>query len=129
MIPYCLDTGVGLIPWSPLARGVLARPWSDRTTLRENTDMAMNMLGLRHEAEADMATVGPVEEVANKKGISMAQVATAWSLSKAGVNPILGLNSTKRIDEAVESIKVKLTEEIAYLEEPYVPKPVSPLER
>jgi aryl-alcohol dehydrogenase-like predicted oxidoreductase len=130
MIPYCLDTGVGLIPWSPLARGVLARPWSDRNTLRENTDMAMNMLGLRREVEADVAIVGRVEEVAKKKGISMAQVATAWSLSKAGVNPILGLGSMKRIDEAVESIKVRLTEEeIAYLEEPYVPKPVSLMER
>ncbi|KAL1965048.1 hypothetical protein VTN77DRAFT_6108 [Rasamsonia byssochlamydoides] len=130
MIPYCLDTGVGLIPWSPLARGALTRPWGSRDTKRENTDRALNMLIRSRETEADKAIVDRVEELAKKKGVSMAQIATAWSLSHPNMNPIIGLNSKERIDEAVASIKIKLTEEeIRYLEEPYVPKPISPMER
>lgn len=66
-----------------------------------------------------------MEEVAQKKGVSMAAIATAWSLSK-GANPIIGLNSKQRIDEACANIKVQLTEEeIKYLEEPYLPKPIT----
>lgn len=130
MIPYCQDTGVGLIPWSPIARGLLARPWNDRSTLRDSTDKAITALMGGREREADKAIVDRVEEVAKKKGVSMAQVALAWSLSHQGVNPIVGLNSTKRIDEAVASIGVKLSEdEIKYLEEPYIPRAVSMLER
>jgi versiconal hemiacetal acetate reductase len=130
MIPYCQDTGVGLIPWSPIARGVLARPWSERATLRESTDGALKFLVRSRETEADKAIVDRVEELANKKGVSMAQVSIAWTLSHQYINPIVGLNSKKRIDEAVGSIKVQLTpEEIKYLEEPYIPKGVTALER
>ncbi|PYH92996.1 Aldo/keto reductase [Aspergillus ellipticus CBS 707.79] len=130
MIPYCVDTGVGLIPWSPMARGVLARPWGSRSTVRESTDGALKVLVRSREGEADKAIVDRVEELAKKKGVSMAQVAIAWSLSHPNENPILGLNSKTRIDEAVASIKVKLTEEeIQYLEEPYIPKSLSGLER
>ena len=130
MIPYCLDTGVGLIPWSPLARGALTRPWGSRSTLRENTDWALKGFIRPLETETDKVITDRVEEIAKKKGISMAQVATAWSLSKPSVNPIVGLNKKERIDELVDSIKIKLTEEeIQYLEEPYVPKPVNPMER
>ncbi|RMJ21186.1 aryl-alcohol dehydrogenase [Aspergillus sp. HF37] len=130
MIPYCQDTGVGLIPWSPIARGVLARPWSERATLRESTDGALKFLVRSRETEADKAIVDRVEELANKKGVSMAQVSIAWTLSHQNINPIVGLNSKKRIDEAVGSIKVQLTpEEIKYLEEPYIPKGVTALER
>ncbi|KAA8648717.1 hypothetical protein EYZ11_004241 [Aspergillus tanneri] len=130
MIPYCLDTGVGLIPWSPMARGVLARPWNSRSTIRESTDGALKLLVRSRETEADQAIVERVEQVAKQKGISMAQVAIAWSLSHSSENPILGLNSKERIDEAVASVKVKLTEEeIKFLEEPYIPKALSALER
>ncbi|KAL1959332.1 hypothetical protein VTO42DRAFT_2519 [Malbranchea cinnamomea] len=130
MIPYCLDTGVGLIPWSPLARGALARPWKSRSTVRENTDSALKAIVRGRETEADKAIVDRVEEVAKRKGVSMAQVAIAWCLSKESVNPILGLNSKERIDEAVASLKVKLTkDEIEYLEEPYLPKAINPMER
>ncbi|PGH08495.1 hypothetical protein AJ79_05984 [Helicocarpus griseus UAMH5409] len=128
MIPYCLDSGVGLIPWSPLARGTLARPWSTSasTSTRAQTDWAMDMIVRDRENESDKKIVDRVEELARKKGISMAQVATAWSLGKGGINPILGLNSEKRIDEAVGSVKVKLTEEeMRYLEEPYLPRAVN----
>lgn len=130
MIPYCVDTGVGVIPWSPMARGVLARPWGSRSTTREATDGALKMLIRSRETETDKAIVDRVEELAKKKGVSMAQVAIAWSLQNPNENPILGLNSKERIDEAVGAIKVKLTpEEAKYLEEPYLPKTLSALER
>ncbi|KAJ9200999.1 hypothetical protein DTO164E3_3748 [Paecilomyces variotii] len=130
MIPYCQDTGVGLIPWSPLARGVLARPWGERSSVRESTDRVVSFLVRGRETEGDRMIVNRLEEIAKKKGVSMAQVATAWSLSHKGMNPILGLNSKERIDEAVAAIKVKLSEEeIKYLEEPYVAKGISPVER
>ncbi|KAJ5606066.1 Aldo/keto reductase [Penicillium lagena] len=126
MIPYCLDSGVGLIPWSPMARGALARPWGERSSIREKTDGAIERLVRSRESEADKIIVSRVEEVALKKGLSMAQIAMAWSLSHRNMCPIVGLSSTARIDEAVKSVKVKLTdEEIRYLEEAYVPKTVA----
>lgn len=125
MIPYCADTGVGCIPWSPIARGVLARPWDDRSSLRESTDEFMRTALRPGETEVDKAIVDRLEEVAGKKGFKMAQVATAWVLRREGVNPIIGLGSKERIDEAVAALKVMLTDEEArYLEEPYLPKAV-----
>ncbi|KAJ5544973.1 hypothetical protein N7535_006640 [Penicillium sp. DV-2018c] len=130
MIPYCRDSGVGIIPWSPIARGALARPWGSRGTVREGSDGVLNMFVRSRESEADKAIIDRVEELAKKKGVSMAQIAIAWSLAQKGVNPIVGLHSIQRIDEAVAATKVQLSqEEIKYLEEPYVPKPVSALER
>jgi aryl-alcohol dehydrogenase-like predicted oxidoreductase len=127
MIPYCLDSGVGLIPWSPLGRGMLARPWDSRSTLRENTDDFLSRLRGR-EQESDKTIIKRVEVVAKKRGVTMAQVATAWSLSHPRVNPILGLSSKSRIDEAIDVLQVKLTqEEIVYLEEPYLPKSLVPV--
>ncbi|KAF4206168.1 hypothetical protein CNMCM8927_005275 [Aspergillus lentulus] len=130
MIPYCLDSGVGLIPWSPMARGVLARPWGARSSIRENSDAALQLLVRSRETEVDKAIVDRVEEIAKKKNITMAQVAIAWVLSHPKENPILGLSSKERIDEAVAAIKVQLTpDEIKYLEEPYRPKALTALER
>jgi aryl-alcohol dehydrogenase-like predicted oxidoreductase len=78
-----------------------------------------------YEARIDKEITLRVEKIANDKGVSMAKVATAWVLSK-GCAPILGLNSVNRIDEAVQSLKVKLSdEEVKYLEEPYAPKRVT----
>ncbi|RFU27339.1 hypothetical protein B7463_g8989, partial [Scytalidium lignicola] len=128
MIPYCKDAGIGLIPWSPLARGVLARPVGNNTS-REGHDIALTLLVRNRESDSDRAIITRVEELSKKKGVSMAQIATAWAIQQ-GVNPILGLNSIERINEAVNSIKVKLTaEEMKYLEEPYVPKGLSVIER
>ena len=125
MIPYCHDTGVGLIPWSPLARGILTRPWKSSATKRETTDNFLKQIILARETEVDAAVVKRVEEVAKRRGVSMSAVATAWSLGK-GVNPIVGLSSKMRIDEACENIKVKLTDEdVKYLEDPYMPKTVT----
>jgi len=127
MIPYCLDTGIGLIPWSPIARGALARPFNDRTTTREKSDRMLNAMIRSSETEIDKRVIGRVEELAKKKGVSMTTIATAWCLSKPNVNPIIGLSSKERIDQAVESVSFassgKLTaEDIAYLEEGYAPK-------
>ena len=124
MLPYCRATGVGCIPWSPVARGVLTRPWGERTTQREETDNFLKSLIRSRETETDKAVVDRVEEVAKKKEVPMAQIAMAWSLKQLAVNPIVGLSSIKRVDEAVEALKVELTDEEAkYLEEPYLPKP------
>ena len=125
MIPYCRATGVGVIPWSPVARGVLTRPWDERSSEREATDNFLKSLIRSKETEIDKAIVDRVEEVAKKKGMPMAQIAMAWSLRQSGINPIVGLGSKERIDQAVESLKVELTDEEAkYLEEPYMPKAV-----
>lgn len=127
MIPYCRDTGVGLIPWSPVARGALTRPFNSRSTLREQSDRMLNNIIRAHETESDKEVIGRVEELAKKKGVSMATIATAWCLSKDGVNPIIGLSSKERIDQAVESVKFASggglgDEDIKFLEEAYVPK-------
>ncbi|KAL2075820.1 hypothetical protein VTL71DRAFT_763 [Oculimacula yallundae] len=127
MIPYCRDAGVGLIPWSPIARGALARPFSDRTTKREKTDAYLNNMIRSKESEIDKQVIGRVEEISKKHGVSMTTIATAWCLSKESVNPIIGLSSKERIDQAVQAVEFassgKLTkEDIAYLEEGYAPK-------
>ncbi|KAF2674773.1 Aldo/keto reductase [Microthyrium microscopicum] len=126
MVPYCQDSGVGLIPWSPLARGMLTRPWGDGAgSKRQQSDQFLKNIILSRETQSDRDIVGRVDEIARKKGVSMSNVATAWSLAK-GMNPIVGLSSKKRIDEACESIQVSLTEEeIRYLEEPYVPRTIT----
>lgn len=125
MLPYCRETGVGVIPWSPVARGILTRPWSERNTKRERTDNTLKSMLRAKETEVDKTIVDRLEEVAKKKGIGMAQVAIAWSLRQPGVNPIVGLSSKARVDQAVEAIKIQLTDEEAeYLEEPYIPKAV-----
>lgn len=126
MIPYCRDTGVGLIPWSPIARGALARPWHSRDTKREASDQFVQLARTAHRQSADEEIVKRVEEVAKKNGVTMAMVATAWCLGKESVNPIVGLNSKERIDAAVDSVRFRLSEEdVKYLEEPYLPKKVT----
>lgn len=127
MIPYCKDTGVGLIPWSPMARGALTRPYDSRSTVREGSDQVLKGV-VRKESETDKAVVGRVQEVAEKLGVSMARVAIAWSLEK-GVNPIVGLSSKERIDEAVDAVKWHSggglsKEDCKYLEDGYAPKAV-----
>jgi aryl-alcohol dehydrogenase-like predicted oxidoreductase len=125
MLPYCRDTGVGIIPWSPVARGVLARPWGQRGTVREGSDTTLKAMIRDRESDVDRAIVSRVEEVAQRRKVPMAAVAVAWVLSK-GAYPVVGLSSTERIDQAVAASKLQLTpEEISYLEEPYLPKAVT----
>ncbi|KAK6198842.1 aryl-alcohol dehydrogenase [Scheffersomyces amazonensis] len=127
MIPFCNDNiigKVGLIPWSPLARGVLARPLKTESEYNRSskTDKSFDRLKLEELSEADAEIIKRVEEIAKKRGVSMVIVSTAWVISK-GAAPIIGLNSEERVEEIVEAAHFKLTqEEIDYLEQPYVPK-------
>ena len=124
MIPFCKDTGVGIIPWSPIARGLLARPFTNRDTARAQTDGILKTFSTFREDQAEKAIIDRVEEIAKKRDVPMATVATSWVLKK-GAFPIVGLSSKERIDQAVDAIKFELTDEEAkYLEEPYVPKAI-----
>lgn len=124
MIPFCRDSSVGILPWSPLARGVLAHPWTERDTKREHTDKLLNSLVRGSETITDETIVSRVQEIAEKRGVKMSTIALAWSL-RQGMCPITGLQSTARIDEAVQAVAFQLSDdEAAYLEEPYTPKKV-----
>lgn len=124
MIPYCKATGVGLMPWSPIARGALARPYHDRKgSHRGQTDPLVRKRA--HSSTADEEIINRIEHVAQKYGVSMATVATAWCIHH-GDCPIVGLNSESRMDEIVKGLAFRLSvEDAAYLEEPYVPKCVT----
>ena len=123
MMPLCEDQGVGVIPWSPLARGRLTRDW-DATTERSQTDEFGKTL--YDTAASDRVIVERVAEVASQRGASRAQVALAWMLSKSFVTaPIVGATKPHHIDDAVASVDLELSaDEIARLEEPYTPHPV-----
>ena len=126
-----------MIPWSPVARGALAKPRSG-TSLRAETDPFLKMLVTNQQRDSEKEIIDRVEALAKKKGVSMAQVATAWILSKDGTQPfcicstlvvsapIVGLNSIERIKEMVEAVNIELTEEeIKHLEEPYVTRSIA----
>ncbi|KAH7313923.1 NADP-dependent oxidoreductase domain-containing protein [Stachybotrys elegans] len=125
MIPFCRASGVGIIPWSPIARGLLAKPLEKGTdagdkSIRSQNDAKTN----RWFADANLDIVNRVEEIAKKKGVSMALVSTAWVLKK-DCYPIVGLNSEKRIEEVVEALKINFSqEELDYLESEYRPRAV-----
>jgi 1-deoxyxylulose-5-phosphate synthase len=122
MLPLCADQGIGVIPWSPLARGRLTRDW-DETTARSETDA----FGRRLYTAGDRSIVERVAEIADERGISRAQVALAWMLSKPVVTaPIVGVTKNHHLDDAVAAVDVQLSEEeIARLEEPYTPHAVA----
>ncbi len=122
MIPLCRDQGIGLIPWSPLARGRLTRPW-DSVTSRSETDAFGKLL----YNDGDQVIVERVAEVAGERGVSAAQVALAWMLTKPGIAaPIIGATKPHHIDDAVSAVELTLSaEEVKRLEEPYQPHRVS----
>jgi aryl-alcohol dehydrogenase-like predicted oxidoreductase len=117
MIPLCVDQGVGIIPWSPLARGRLARPWGT-TTRRSSNDAFARMLysdkvaetsPSSELAESDRKTIGTVEELARAHGCTMAQVALAWILSRPGVtSPIVGVTSKEQLEDLLGALEVIL---------------------
>jgi aryl-alcohol dehydrogenase-like predicted oxidoreductase len=125
MMALCRSEGIGVIPWSPLARGRLTRPWQSETTLRTQTDQFGNRLYQRTE-DADRKVVDRLGEVAARRGIPRAVAALAWLLGKPGITaPIVGATRPNHLDDAVAALSVHLTpEEIAALEEPYTPHPV-----
>ena len=124
MLPLCLDQGVGVIPWSPLARGRLARK-SDETTKRLESDQFGKTIYSK-TADADKAVVDRVAEVAEKRGVPQAQVALAWMLTKPAItSPIVGATKQNHLVDAVAAVSLKLTaEEVKSLEDPYVPHAV-----
>jgi aryl-alcohol dehydrogenase-like predicted oxidoreductase len=124
MLPLCIEEGVAVIPWSPLARGRLTRPWDEKTERSEN-DQFGEMLYAR-TAEADHAVVDMVGAVAAERNLPRAQIALAWLLAKPGVTaPIIGATKTAHLDDAIAALSVKLSDdEIARLESGYVPHPV-----
>jgi len=125
MLGLCRAEGIGVIPWSPLARGRLARPWKAEATQRSRTDRFGNDMYGRTE-ESDRPVVDKVGEVAEKRGLSRAQVALAWLLAQPGVTaPIVGATKPGHLEDAVAALSVRLTpEEIDSLEKPYLPHPV-----
>ena len=125
MVGLCLDRGIGIIPWSPLARGRLTRPNDAASTARQETDAFGKTLYARTE-EADRRVVDRVGEVAEARGLPRAQVALAWLLSKPGVTaPIIGASKPHHLEDAVAALSVKLSgEEMKQLEAAYVPHPV-----
>ncbi len=124
MHPLCADQGIGVIPWSPLARGKLTRDW-DATTARSATDEFGKTL--YETADSDRQVAGAVAEIATERELSRAQVALAWVLSKSVVSaPIVGATRMAHLDDAVAAVDVVLTDdEIARLEEPYTPHRVA----
>jgi aryl-alcohol dehydrogenase (NADP+) len=125
MLPLCREEGIGVIPWSPLARGILTRPWGGETA-RSQTDKIQTSLYARME-ESDRAVVGAVQQIAAARGLPMAQVALAWVLARPGMTaPIVGVSKMPQLEDALGALEVELSpEEIAALEAPYVPHPVA----
>jgi aryl-alcohol dehydrogenase-like predicted oxidoreductase len=130
MIPQCLDQGVGIVPWSPLARGLLAgtvTAGGERRTTRASTDPFLDSL---YRPDLDMPVIDRAAEVAAAQGVSGAQVALAWLLHKPGVTaPIVGATRLEHLQDALAAEQLSLSaEEIGRLEEPYLPHPVSGIE-
>jgi aryl-alcohol dehydrogenase-like predicted oxidoreductase len=124
MLPLCAAEGIGVLPWSPLARGRLTRDWDASTNRTETDETAEGLYAAT--ADADRKIVERVAEIAQTRGVPRAQVALAWMLQKPVITaPIVGATKPHHLDDAVAALSLKLTpEEVAALEEPYVPHPV-----
>ena len=122
MLPLCADQGIGVIPWSPLARGKLTRPWDEMTTRKETDDFGRTLY-----RDEDRSVVDRVLELAAKRDLSPAQVALAWLLRNPVVtSPIVGVTRPSHLSDAIAAVDVELDpDEAAYLEEPYVPHAVA----
>ena len=125
MMRLCLEEGVGVLPWSPLARGRLARPWKAGTTERSETDQFGRTMYARTE-EADRNVVERLERMAERRDLPMATVAMAWLLGRPGVtSPIVGASKAGHLEAAVRALDVQLSpDEVLDLEQEYVPHPV-----
>jgi aryl-alcohol dehydrogenase-like predicted oxidoreductase len=125
MIPLCQSEGIGVIPWSPLARGRLARPWQAEITKRFETDQFGKSMYAPTE-EFDRKVSDRVGQISERRGVARAQVALAWLLSKPGItSPIVGATKPNHLSDAVAALSLRLApEEISFLEEPYVPHSV-----
>lgn len=126
MLPLCREEGIGVIPWSPLARGYLAgnRHGATPATNRAGTDKLGASL---FSTDADRATIAAVGDVARRLGVSMAQVAYAWVATRAGVTgPIFGISKLQQFDDAMASLSLRLEpDDIAKMEAPYIPRRIA----
>jgi aryl-alcohol dehydrogenase (NADP+) len=125
MLPLCRDRGIGVIPWSPLARGFLGRSAAqalDRQSTRAKSD---NVLDMKF-GDADVEILRRVEETGRRHGSSNAQIATAWLLAKGVTAPIIGASKMSHLEDAIAAAEIKLSaDEVAYLDAPYLPKAVA----
>jgi aryl-alcohol dehydrogenase-like predicted oxidoreductase len=123
MHPFCLDEGIGVIPWSPLARGRLTRDWDDASTARGGTDRSIEKFYGRTD-DSDRAIASAVASIAEARGVSRAQVALAWVRQQHVVTaPIVGATRQLHLDDAIASLDLVLdVDEIAALEDPYAPR-------
>jgi aryl-alcohol dehydrogenase-like predicted oxidoreductase len=124
MLPLCKDQGIAVLPWSPLARGRLAREWNETSERQESDFFAKHLYSAMQDA--DHKVVDAVAALAKARGVPRAQVALAWLVQKSAVtSPIVGASKPHHLDDAAAALKLNLTpEEIASLEKPYVPHPV-----
>lgn len=126
MIPQCLDQGVAVLPWSPLARGLLARPRGEETT-RAGTDP---FIGSLYKPDLDLPVIERLREVADERGVPSAQLALSWLLHKPGVTaPIVGATKLGHVQDALAAEALSLSDdEVRRVEEPYAPHLVSGVE-
>ena len=124
MLPLCRDQGVGVIPWSPLARGRLARPWGQATPRIDSDTFGQSLFAHTEDNDREIAAV--LAQVAAARGAPLAQVALAWVLAQPGVTaPIVGVSRPEQLADAVGALKLRLDgEELAALQAPYRPHPV-----
>src|SRR5262249_49346526 len=125
MLPLCRDQGIAVIPWSPLARGRLTRPWNEGSARQETDEYGKTLYN--DFPDSDRAVIEAVGKVAAGRGVPRAQVALAWVLQKKGVTaPIVGASKPEHLTDAVAALSLKLSDdEIKMLETPYVPHRVA----
>ncbi len=124
MLPLCAAEGIGVIPWSPLARGRLTRDWDEHSARSETDEFGKTLY--QKSGDADRMVVARVAEIASSHGVSRAQVALAWVLAKPVITaPIVGATKLQHLDDALAALTIRLSaEEIASLEQPYIPHAV-----
>lgn len=124
MIPLCIDQGVAVIPWSPLARGKLTRAWDEKTARSETDQFGKHIYAAT--ADQDQQVVEALSAVATERNLPRAQVALAWLLAKPGItSPIVGVTKEAQLADAVAALEIELSDdEMAALETPYRPHPV-----
>ncbi|MFD1774727.1 aldo/keto reductase [Paenibacillus rhizophilus] len=125
MLPLCEEENIGVIPWSPLARGRLTRDWEETSNRSESDIFGRSLYAATEDADRKVAAV--VKEIAEDRGVPRAQIALAWVLQKKPVTaPIIGATKPHHLEDAAAALEIRLTdEEILRLEEPYVPHPVT----
>lgn len=121
MLPLCRDLGIAVMPWSPLARGRLTRPWNEATYRTETDEFGKTIY-----SEGDRSIVEEVGRIAERRGVARAHVALAWLRQKPGITtPIIGASKPQHLTDAVAALSLELTEEeIEALEAPYEPRRV-----